>query len=227
MTHDDIERSRVPAGRPALAPAVRRPAKALVLLGLPVLVVPALIYAGDTTPSRLDTRVERAVLEGAPHGTWELIRGIDWLGEPIGRALLLIAITLACWFAGRRALAVTAVVSMVAVTGLATVLKPLVGRRIHAGFLSYPSGHTAALTAAALIIGILLADVLGLGPIAGTAVMLGVTVAGAAVTSWAQIILSAHYPTDTVGGFGLSLVVVPATALLTDAALRRSGGRQA
>lgn len=226
MTQDDNGRLRVLA-RPALTSAARRPAAALALFGLAALVVPALIFAGDTGPSRLDLRVERAVVESAPGGTYDLIRGIDWLGEPIGRALLLVAVTLACWLAGRRALAATALVAMIVVTGLATALKPFVGRRIHAGFLSYPSGHTAALTAAALIIGLLLADVLNLGPIAGTAVMLGVTVAGATVTSWAQIVLDAHYPTDTVGGFGLALVVVPATALLTDAVLRRSGGKRA
>ncbi|MEV0290013.1 phosphatase PAP2 family protein [Kribbella sp. NPDC050820] len=226
MTQDDIGRSRLPA-RPALAPAVRRPVVALALLGLVALVVPALIFAGDTGPSRLDLRVEKAVVESAPGGTYDLIRGIDWLGEPVGRALLLVVVTLACLAAGRRALALTSVVGIVTVTLLATALKPLVGRRIHAGFLCYPSGHTAALTAAALIVGLLLADVLNLGPIAGTAVILGVTVAGAAVTSWAQIVLDAHYPTDTVGGFGLALAVVPATALLTDAALRRTGGRRA
>ncbi|MFI6679321.1 phosphatase PAP2 family protein [Kribbella sp. NPDC050470] len=226
MTQDDIGRSRLPA-RPALAPAVRRPVVALALLGLVALVVPALIFAGDTGPSRLDLRVEKAVVESAPGGTYDLIRGIDWLGEPVGRALLLVVVTLACLAAGRRALALTSVVGMVTVTLLATALKPLVGRRIHAGFLCYPSGHTAALTAAALIVGLLLADLLNLGPIAGTAVILGVTVAGAAVTSWAQIVLDAHYPTDTVGGFGLALAVVPATALLTDAALRRTGGRRA
>ncbi|MFI7067695.1 phosphatase PAP2 family protein [Kribbella sp. NPDC050124] len=227
MAVDDIDRTRVSVRRPALAPAARRPVAALALLGLVALVVPALVFAGDTGPSRLDLRVEKAVVENAPGGSYDVIRGIDWLGEPVGRALLLVAVTLACWLAGRRALAAAAVVSMILVTGLATAIKPFVDRRIHAGFLSYPSGHTAALTAAALIVGILLADVLGLGPIAGTAVMLGVTVAGAAVTSWAQIILDAHYPTDTVGGLGLALVVVPVTALLTDAVLRRTGGRRA
>lgn len=199
----------------------------LVLLGLLALAVPALIYGGDTGPSRLDTRVRTAVLDGAPAGTWDIIRGIDWLGEPVGRALLLITITLICLAAGRRALAATAVVGMVTVTVLATALKPVVGRRIHAGFLSYPSGHTAALTAAALIIGLLVADVLTLGPITGTAVLLTITVAAATLTSWAQIILDAHYPTDTVGGFGVALVVVPATAALIDLTGRRKAVRTA
>ena len=223
---DCIERLLVPA-RPALVPAVRRPAKALVPLGLLALVIPGLIFAGDRGPSRLDTRIRQAVVDSAPGGTWDIIRGLDWLGEPIGRGLLLLAISLVCLAVGRRALAITAVVSMVTVTVLAVALKPVVGRRIHAGFLSYPSGHTAALTAAALIIGLLLADVLNLGPIAGTAVMLGATVTGAAVTSWAQIVLDAHYPTDTIGGFGCALLVVPATASLIDRVGRRRVARPA
>ncbi|TDD21209.1 phosphatase PAP2 family protein [Kribbella turkmenica] len=224
MTQDDTGRPRMPA-RPALVPAIRRPAAGLGVLGLPALAVPAVVFGGDTGPSRLDTRIRTTVLEKAPAGSWDLIRGIDWLGEPIGRALLLIAVTLICWRAGRRALAATAVVGMVAVTVLATALKPVVGRRIHAGFLSYPSGHTAALTAAALIVAFLLADLLDLGPIAGTAVVLAVTLAAAGLTSWAQIILDAHYATDTVGGFGLALVVVPATAAVVGAIGRRLPAR--
>jgi len=215
MTRDDIERPRAPA-RPALAPAVRRPVTVLALLGLLMLVVPALIFAGDTSASRLDTAVKEFVLEHAPAGSWDIIRGLDWLGEPIGRGLLLIGVTLACLAAGRRALGITAAISIAAISVLATALKPLVGRRIHDGFLCYPSGHSAALTAAAMIVGLLVADVFGLRSAAGTAVIVAITAAGGALTAWAQINLDAHYPTDTVGGFGCALLVVPATAVLVD-----------
>jgi membrane-associated phospholipid phosphatase len=226
MKREDTEPSRTPA-RPALAPALRRPAKALALLGLLMLVVPALIFAGDTTAGPLDTRVKRFVLDNAPAGSWDIIRGLDWLGEPVGRALLLIAVTLACLAAGRRALAITAALSIVTVTVLATALKPVVGRRIHEGFLCYPSGHSAALTAAAMIVGLLLADLIHLGPITGTAVVLAVTVLVGSVTAWAQINLDAHYPTDTVGGVGCALFVVPAIAALIDLSARRRAVRTA
>lgn len=226
MKWDNIERRRAPA-RPALAPAVRRPVIALALLGLLLLVVPALIFAGDTSASRLDTAAKAFVLEHAPAGSWDIIRGLDWLGEPIGRALLLIAVTLACLAAGRRALAITAAVSIATISVLATALKPLVGRRIHEGFLSYPSGHSAALTAAAMIVGLLVADVFVLRSVASTAVILGITIIGGALTAWAQINLDAHYPTDTVGGFGCALLVVPVTASLVDLLIRRTGGTRA
>ena len=88
-------------------------------------------------------------------------------------------------------------------------------------------GTQRGFTAAALIIGLLVADVLTLGPITGTAVLLTITVAAATLTSWAQIILDAHYPTDTVGGFGVALVVVPATAALIDLTGRRKAVRTA
>jgi undecaprenyl-diphosphatase len=46
--------------------------------------------------------------------------------------------------------------------------------------------------------------------------VLGLAVVGGAVMAWAQIDLTAHYPTDTIGGFGTALLVIPATALLID-----------
>jgi membrane-associated phospholipid phosphatase len=39
--------------------------------------------------------------------------------------------------------------------------------------------------------------------------------AGAAM-GWSEVVLSAHYPTDTLGGFCTALAVVPATARLID-----------
>ncbi len=227
MRRESTNSSRARA-RPALVPAVRRPAKLLALLGLPTVIVPALVLAGDTGPSRLDTSIQKVVADNEPAGTWGLIRGLDWLGEPVGRGLLMLAIALVCLVAGRRALAATAVLGIVTISLLATALKPLVDRRIHDDFLSYPSGHTAALAAAAMIVGLLLADLLYLGPVAGTAVMVGLTVATGLLTAWAQVILTAHYPTDTLGGFGLAVFVVPATAVLIDRfAARRAANRPA
>jgi membrane-associated phospholipid phosphatase len=38
----------------------------------------------------------------------------------------------------------------------------------------------------------------------------------AAAMAWAQVLLNAHYPTDTVGGFCAALAVVPAVAWTID-----------
>ena len=46
--------------------------------------------------------------------------------------------------------------------------------------------------------------------------VLAAAVTFGAVMAWSQIVLSRHYPTDTLGGFCAALVVVPATAWLFD-----------
>lgn len=221
MTSDNAARVRATA-RPALTPAVRRSVLVLAVAGVPLAIVPALLFAGDTGPSRLDRQVQQ-VVDDSPAGAWSLIRGLDWLGEPLGRTVLVVAVAALCLIAGRRWLAVTAVLGILATAVVTTVLKPLVNRRIHDDFLSYPSGHAAAGTAAAMIVGLLLADLLGAGRIAGTAILLALTVAGGGLMAWAQIHLTAHYATDTLGGFGCALFVIPVTAMLIDK-ITRTGG---
>ena len=95
------------------------------------------------------------------------------------------------------------------------VLKQLVGRTIHGEFLSYPSGHTAAFVALGLVLGLLFGEVLGAGRWTGVLVVVSASITGA-VMAWAQIVLTAHYPTDALGGAGCAAVVLPATALLVD-----------
>jgi undecaprenyl-diphosphatase len=70
------------------------------------------------------------------------------------------------------------------------------------------------------VLGLLVADVLGAGRVLGTTIVLGFAVAGGALMAWAQIGLTAHYPTDTIGGFGCALLVVLATATLIDRLVR-------
>jgi membrane-associated phospholipid phosphatase len=208
--------------RPVVASALRPVLGPLITLGVILVVVPAAAYAGDTQASGVDRRLQ-SLTGGGAHG---LALALDWLGEPLGRTLLVAAAALGCLLAGRRALAVTAVTASLLLVFLTTVLKYVVGRRIHDGFLSYPSGHTAAITALGLIVGLLLVDVLRAGRAGGTAILLACGVVAGAVMAWSQITLTAHYPTDTVGGVGCAFVVVPVTALLTDR-VRRSGGTPA
>jgi len=56
----------------------------------------------------------------------------------------------------------------------------------------------------------------GLGRTAGTLLVLAAALAAGAAMGWAQVALSAHYPTDVLGGWCTALVVVPATAWLVD-----------
>lgn len=207
-------RARV-AVLPTLAPGLRGSAG----LGALLLVIPALVFAGDTGPGRIDRWVQHLVA-GPATGAWELAHGLDWLGEPVGRAVMVLAVAALCLVAKRPALAATALVGIAAISVLTTVLKPIVDRRIHDGFLSYPSGHTAAVTAAAMVVGLLLADLLHAGAVTGTAIVLATAVLGGGLMAGAQIVLSAHYATDTVGGFGCALLVIPLTAAVIDRLVR-------
>ena len=110
------------------------------------------------------------------------------------------------------------VVVTVAVT---TVLKPLVGRKIHGEFLSYPSGHTALATALALVIGLVLADRLGFGRVAAVVLVLGLAWSPRMAMGWAEVALGAHYPTDAAGGFCAALAAVPATGWVVDRVAER------
>jgi membrane-associated phospholipid phosphatase len=108
----------------------------------------------------------------------------------------------------------------VAGTGLTvattTALKPLVGRTIHGDHLSYPSGHTAFATAFALITALVAIDVFRLGTRGSLLVTLCLILPAGAAMGWAEVVLSAHYPTDTLGGLCTALAIVPAaTWLLT------------
>ncbi|GAB2583343.1 phosphatase PAP2 family protein [Kribbella endophytica] len=203
-----------PRTRPAVVAVLRPTAVALAIAGAVLLAVPAVLHSGGTEPGRLDSWVQRHV--DTPSAGWPGVLVVDWIGEPIGRLLTVLLVTALCLLARRPRLALATVTAVVAVTVLSTILKHVVDRRIHGDFLSYPSGHTAAATAICLLLGLLLSDLLKLGRVVATALVLGLALAGGAVTAYAQIDLTAHYPTDTLGGFGCALLVVPAAALLID-----------
>ncbi|TCN42805.1 undecaprenyl-diphosphatase [Kribbella orskensis] len=223
MTTDNADPARLgERGRkPAVIPALRGPAVVLMVLGALLLVVPALLYAGDSGPNRIDRWIQPAV--NTPAGVWQVALTVDWTGEPAGRVVTVLIVAALCLLTGRRRLALVAVLGPFLTTVLALVLKQPVDRRIHGDFLSYPSGHTAAATAIGLVLGLLAADLLKAGRLVGTALVLGLAVICGGLMAWAQIDLTAHYPTDTIGGFGAALLVVLATALLID---RFAGRRQ-
>ncbi|MER5375848.1 phosphatase PAP2 family protein [Streptomyces sp. NPDC002553] len=188
---------------------------ALVVLGLGGL------YAGDSTPGALDTRIQAAV-DGAGPPWRDIALAVDFLGEPLGAATLVGAAVIGCLLLRRPRAAVSVVAGAGAAVGAATLLKHLVGRTIHGeANLSYPSGHTAFLTALALAVALLATGRLGLGGAAGMSLVLAPALAAGATMGWAQVTLGAHYPTDALGGWCTALAVTPATAWLVD----RTAGR--
>lgn len=155
---------------------------------------------------------------------------IDFCGEPVGLAVLVVVLTgLSLWLRRPRMAVLVLVGTGLAITAT-TVIKPFAGRTIHETFLSYPSGHTASATALSMAAVFLVWH--RLRPAAAFALLMGVALVVGAAAAWAQAGLVAHYPTDTIGGWCTALAVVPATAWLIDRAaawlaLRRTSGRPA
>lgn len=200
-----------------LPPALRGwlgPVAALATLVVGVLGVR---YAGHGEPGRVDRWFVRPTADSV-RPPWRYVAlTLDFLGEPAGSVLVVVACVAGCLLLRRPRAAVLVVAGVGVTVGVTTLLKHLVGRTIHGpGNLSYPSGHTAFFTALALMAALLATDRLGLGRTAGTSlVLIAALVAGAAM-GWAEVALGAHYPTDALGGWCTALAVVPATAWLLD-----------
>ncbi|MBP0452237.1 phosphatase PAP2 family protein [Kitasatospora sp. RG8] len=209
-------------GRPAsvLAPALRVGLGLMAALAALVVVVLGFRYAGEGEPGRVDARV-RAAVDGVGPPWRHAALAMDSLGEPVGAATLVAAIVTGCLLLRRPRAAVFVVAGVGIAVGTTTLLKHLVGRTIHGGYLSYPSGHTAFATALALVVAMLATrrrgrDGPGLGGTAGTLLVLAAALVAGAAMGWAQVALDAHYPTDVLGGWCTALAVVPGTAWLVD-----------
>ncbi|MFI6376747.1 phosphatase PAP2 family protein [Streptomyces sp. NPDC050546] len=202
---------------PALLPPALRVWLGLIA-ALAALVVVALgvLYAGHGEPGTVDAWIQPSV--DAVRPPWRnLALATDFLAEPLGAAVLVVATVTGCLRLRRPHAAVLVVAGTGLTVGTTKLLKPLVGRTIHgADNLSYPSGHTAFLTALALVVALLATGRLGLGRTAGTALVLAAALVAGAAMGWAQVALGAHYPTDVLGGWCTALAVVPATAWLVD-----------
>lgn len=195
--------------RPALPPRLRGPLGLVSVLAALAVLALGVLYADAGRPGTVDARLV-AALDGAPPGR-QVAVATDFLGEPVGAALLVAALVTGCLLLRRPRAAVLVVVGPGLAVAATKVLKHLVGRTIHGdGNLSYPSGHTAFLTAVALAVALLVAGRPALGRTAGTAIVLAAALAAGAAMGWAQVVLSAHYPTDTLGGLCTALAVVPA-----------------
>ncbi|WP_327318811.1 phosphatase PAP2 family protein [Streptomyces sp. NBC_01235] len=199
-----------------LPPSLRVRLGLIAALAALVVVVLGVLYADESKPGMADARIVAAVDGVGP--PWRYVAlAMDFLGEPVGAATLVVAIVTACLLLRHPRAAVLVVAGVGMTVGTATLLKSLVGRTIHGdGNLSYPSGHTAFATALALVVALLAAGRLGLGRTAGTSLVLGAALVAGAAMGWAQVALGAHYPTDALGGWCTALVVIPATAWLVD-----------
>jgi undecaprenyl-diphosphatase len=198
-----------------LPPSLRGWLGPIAALAALVVVVLGVLYADDSKPGTVDGRILAAV-DGVGPPWWYVAQTLDFLGEPVGSVMLVVATVSGCLLLRRPRAAVLTVAGVGLAVGTATLLKSLVGRTIHDGHLSYPSGHTAFLTALALVVALLVTGRLGLGRTAGMSLVLASALVAGAAMGWAEVVLGAHYPTDTLGGWCTALAVIPATAWLVD-----------
>lgn len=183
------------------------------------------LYAGHSEPGRVDRWFVDPTADTVRPPLRNVALATDFWGEPAGAALLVVAAVTGCLLLRRPHAAVLVVVGAGATVGTTTLLKPLTGRTIHGDHLSYPSGHTAFVTALALVAALLATGRLGLGRAAGTSLVLAAALVVGAAMGWAQVALGAHYPTDVLGGWCTALAVVPATAWLVDRMADAGGHR--
>jgi len=218
-------------GRPAravLPPSLRAWLGLVAALATLVVVVLGVLYAGHREPGRVDRWIIQPTADSVRPPWRQVALVMDFLGEPVGSATLVVVTVAGCLLLRSPRAAVLLVAGVGMAVGTATLLKHLVGRTIHgAGNLSYPSGHTAFLTALALVVALLATGRLGLGRTAGTSLVLAAALVAGAAMGWAQVALGAHYPTDVLGGWCTALAVTPATAWLVDRMADRRVDRMA
>jgi undecaprenyl-diphosphatase len=206
------------ADPPVLLPGpLRRPVALVVAAAAVTFVGLAVRYAGTSTASGVDARVDSVVDPLGSAHQW-LIKHTAALGSPPYVAVLALVLSVTCLLLGRRRLAVLAVVGP-GLTGVCTtLLKPVLGRTFD-GWYAFPSGHTGGATSLGLVVALLLISLLRPGRGGALAILAtGALVVGGGVGA-AMVASNLHYPTDTLGGFCAAVIVVFGAALTLDRVL--------
>ncbi len=205
------------AGRPLLSPAGRRRAAALAVACLIVTAGLGAAFAGQGLPDAADRWADAVIV--ARLGQVPGVISVTDLGTLFVAGPICVAAVAACAAFRRYRAALLVIIAVPVTVGLTeAVLKPLIDRTNNGG-LTYPSGHTATVTAM-----VVAAVVVLTGParpaLPGLArrLLAGLALAAVPVVAVALVAIQYHYLTDTIGGAGLATAVVLVTALAQDAA---------
>jgi undecaprenyl-diphosphatase len=206
---------------------MRRLAVALLTVCIAITVLLGVLFAHHTRPGTLDAAVDARVqadLGGHP----ALLSQLAGLGDRFPVAVMATVLFLGCLVMRRWRGAVLVAVAVPVANVLAEhILKPLVGRTLTSGALSFPSGHETRVFAVAAALAVLFAEPLR----AYVPAVLRLLLASAVLVAVAAVAVAlvgegAHYFTDTVGGAAVGTAVVLVTALALDwlIALSRPAG---
>jgi membrane-associated phospholipid phosphatase len=213
------------SGRSLLADRARLRAGGL-LAGCAVLVfVLGVLFAGQSTADPFDRAVDAQVLRWfTGHPALAYWMSYPATLAPVGGVSLIAA--LACLARGWLRGVALALLAVPVASGLNdALLKPL-SHRTYLGQLTYPSGHTAAASALATALTVLL--------ITSRAVLPAVLSWAIPAAAWLAVVVVAvgviglrwHYVTDTIGGAALGTGTVCGLALLLDLSWPLPGFRQ-
>ena len=221
-----MHRLRLRYGDPLLDPAARVWAGVIAACCAVLVIVLGVIFAHQAVADRFDHAVDSPVITWLDRHPGLAVR-LAFPGSPHAAIPLTAAVVVGCLLARRLNGAVLATVAVPAAVGVNDGLcKPLF-HRTYLGILSYPSGHTAAVSALAATLVILLY----VPPRSAKARVARVVVWSAA---WAVAVVVAagviglrwHYFTDTVAGAAVGTGTACALALVLDlpARLTRPAG---
>lgn len=216
-----------PPPGPLVPGGLRRTATVLVVGCALVVAVLGVLHHGSSSPDALD-RALTSELRASWPPPGALTYAVDGLVDPVPILVTVAVLVVIAWLTGQRRLAVLAVLGPFGVAGATTALKPLVARTIHGDNLSFPSGHTGYATALGVVLGLLLVGLVRparSGP-AALLLLVPALVTGAAMAV-DQLVLDAHYPSDTLGGFCTAVALVLGLALVLDRLALTSGRRPA
>ncbi len=206
------------AGRPT----DRRLLSAMAIVGLAVLVFLAISFAINPAVG-VDDWGERRDPTGQPWRTLAELLGT--VGAAPMAGLIVLAGIGWCIVLHRPRDGVLVAVGSISAPVSTEILKPLVGRRIHQHWLSFPSGHVAFATGLALACAVVLARARGWDRWRSRWAVPGIALAAGAPVGWAMVALNRHYVTDTLGGAATAFAVVSSVAIGVGRAGGSAGGR--
>jgi membrane-associated phospholipid phosphatase len=211
------EHLRCSVVRPLVPPAMRPLAAALLAACVAITVILGGLLAHHTRDGSLDAVVDAWVRAGIG-GQLGVLNRIETLGDRVPVAVMAAALFIACLVTRRwRGAALVAVAVPVADVLTERILKPLVGRTLPNGTVSFPSGHETRVFALVAALAVLLVGPLRPSVPAVIRLLLALAMlAAVGAVALALVGKGAHYFTDTVGGAAVGTAVVLATAFLLD-----------